>query len=68
MSYYGKEDWVPIEDHIDALDRIEELERMLKAADEDEAWLEQVNSQLRQDLDAAKAEIKYLEEKIGELI
>lgn len=65
MSYYNKEDWVHIDDHIDALNRIEELERMLKAADVDEAWLEQQNKELRQELDYAKSEIRYLEEKLG---
>lgn len=65
MSYHNQEDWVHIDDYADALNRIEELERMLKAADEDEAWLEQQNKELRQELDYARSEIKYLEEKLG---
>ena len=67
MSYRNQEDWVHIDDHVDALNRIEELERMLKAADVDEAWLEQQNKELRQELDYAKSEIKYLESKLAEV-
>ena len=68
MSYRNQEDWVHIDDHVDALNRIEELERMLKAADIDEAWLEQQNKELRQELDYAKSEIKYLESKLAEVV
>lgn len=68
MSYRNQEDWVHIDDHVDALNRIEELERMLKAADVDEAWLEQQNKELRQELDYAKSEIRYLEAKLSEVI
>jgi enterochelin esterase-like enzyme len=68
MSYRNQEDWVHIDDHVDALNRIEELERMLKAADVDEAWLEQQNKELRQELDYAKSEIKYLESKLAEVV
>jgi enterochelin esterase-like enzyme len=68
MSYRNQEDWVHIDDHVDALNRIEELERMLKAADVDEAWLEQQNKELRQELDYAKSEIRYLESKLAEVV
>lgn len=68
MSYRNQEDWVHIDDHVGALNRIEELERMLKAADVDEAWLEQQNKELRQELDYAKSEVRYLESKLAEVV
>jgi chromosome segregation ATPase len=61
MSYAGQEDWVHVDTYFEAIAKIEELERMLKSADIDEAWLEQQNKELRQQLDYARSEIKDLE-------
>ena len=61
MSYDRYEDWVHVDKYFEATAKIEELERMLKSAGIDEAWLEQQNKELRQQLDYAKSEIKDLE-------
>lgn len=61
MSYFEQDDWVHVDTYFEAIAKIEELERMLKSADIDEAWLEQQNKELRQQLDYARSEIKDLE-------
>jgi len=61
MSYDRHEDWVHVDTYFEAIAKIEELERMLKSAGIDEAWLEQQNKELRQQLDYARSEIKDLE-------
>jgi len=61
MSYHNQEDWVHIDDYSVLMAEVEELRRQLKAADVDEAWLEQQNKDLRQQLDYAKSQIRDLE-------
>lgn len=61
MSYQNQEDWVHIDDYSVLMAEVEELRRQLKAADVDEAWLEQQNKDLRQQLDYAKSQIRDLE-------
>lgn len=65
MSWYNTEDWIHVDEYADVVQERDELKRQLKVADEDTLWLEQTNTQLRQELDYLKAEIKYLEEKLG---
>ena len=47
MSWYNQEDWVHIDDYADVVAERDELKRQLKVADEDERYLEEQISELK---------------------
>jgi phage shock protein A len=49
MSWYNKEDWVHVDEYGELEDQIKELERQLRVASEDEAYLEQRIDELQED-------------------
>lgn len=64
MSYHNQEDWVHVDDYHELVEKVEELERQLKVADEDEAWLEKTIEELREDNKHLKQTIYSLNEDI----